>query len=67
MKKRIKTYDSCGGRGCNVIILTRDSLVRTFHFQVLRKRYDFSKILPVACISLDQKLATQRPVEKKIF
>lgn len=62
MKNYVRS--SCGKKGCRAIILTHDSIVRPVLSRVHGASNDFSKILPLANISLDKKLAQEGPLEK---
>ena len=63
MKKDVRN-DACKKRGCIITILTRDSSIRPIVSRVYGTRNDIQKILPMAYLSLDKKLAQERPLEK---
>ena len=59
-----KINDSCGGRGCRVIILTHDSGIKPIYSNMFSTKYGFPKILSLVNISLDEKLEKEESLEK---
>lgn len=58
-----KINDSCDKkRGCHFYILTTDRRIEPIYSKVFSKRYDLTKVLPLAYISLDEKLAKKRQI-----
>lgn len=62
----MKNYvrNSCGKRGCRTIILTHDSIIKPVLSRVHGASNDISKVLPLANLSLDKKLAQEGQMEK---
>lgn len=58
--------NSCGKRGCEITLLPSDSRVRVIISRVYETKYDIQKILPLAHLSLDNKLEKERQMEKMV-
>jgi len=60
-----KINDSCDGRGCIIVNLPYDIRVKPVYMEMFSKRYDFSKILSISNLLVDEMVEKERPLEKK--